>query len=110
MYSCGYRQGMHQVTFRAQHGLGKALDNGNAGHDHYSDDQRGIDKDGDPCQRAGKIVEIKRTQQRGNAQQRDIQGNQFPERRPELVFQQFDQHRNTSRNNASTLLPFSSRM
>ena len=118
----GHRQGEHHVSL-VRHQIAPEPEDGQDHRHHKGGNQRqDKPKNNDPGQQGQEVAAQhpvkghhlgpqcggagEHRQQNGN----QIQGNHHPGCGPELMFQQFSQHLYTSRNSASTLMPFSSRM
>ncbi len=112
----GDGQGKHHITLVAHQICAEALHHQHNGDNHQ---RRHADAEGEQQQPAHQIGEkalgIQQEVQRQVCRQRQNQNDEkqrshHPGRGPEFVFDQFSQHLNTSRNSASTLMPFSSRI
>ena len=112
----GDGEGEHQIALVLEKVLVKPLDHQHKGHQQRAADGNAEGHDNQNAQdiqNVGLPVQHSPARQvgaHGGHQQNQVHGQHNPPRGTKLVLQQFPQHLNTSRNSASTLMPFSSRM
>ena len=111
----GGGQGEHDVALVPQQILVEPLEHQDERHNEHADDGRHIGQDHQSCQDvqndiAGVHQPGGEIEAQGHRQQNQVQRPHDAGRGTEFVLQEFRQHLNTSRNRASTLMPFSSRI